>query len=152
MKRIIRLTESDLARIVRRVIREDEEINHLPEVTVTGKRVIKVKAWNNQKDRDSNKPADLNLDTTGHKISNTTVKFLWTIASDGNGDENLETEGFGGIGCQGSGGRIYIKSTGPSSNSSFNDNMYVSEAGRKKLTALCDEYASNDTKTDNNYA
>ena len=63
----------------------------------------------------------------------------------------METEGFGGIGCQGSGGRIYIKSTGPSSNS-VNNNMYVSEAGRKKLTALCDEYASNDTKTDNNYA
>ena len=138
MKRIIRLTERDLTRIVRRVIREDEE------------KVIKVKAWYNQKDRDSNNPADLNLDTTGHKISNTTVKFLWNIALDGNGGEN--TEGYGGIGCQGSGGRIYIKSTRPSRNSSFNDNMYVSEAGRKKLTALCDEYASNDTKTDNNYA
>ena len=137
MKRIIRLTESDLTRIVRRVIREDEE------------KVIKVKAWYNQKDRDSNNPADLNLDTTGHKISNTTVKFLWNIALDGNGGEN--TEGYGGIGCQGSGGKIYIRSTRPSRNSG-NDNMYVSEAGRKKLTALCDEYASNDTKTDNNYA
>ena len=137
MKKIIRLTESDLTRIVRRVIREDEE------------KVIKVKAWYNQKDRDSNNPADLNLDTTGHKISNTTVKFLWNIALDGNGGEN--TEGYGGIGCQGSGGKIYIRSTRPSRNSG-NDNMYVSEAGRKKLTALCDEYASNDTKTDNNYA
>ena len=89
------------------------------------------------------------MDTTGHKISNTTVKFLWNIALDGNGGEN--TEGYGGIGCQGSGGKIYIRSTRPSRNSG-NDNMYVSEAGRKKLTALCDEYASNDTKTDNNYA
>ena len=148
-----RLTERDLTRIVRRVIREDEENTiDLPEVTVIGKKVIKVRAWNNQKDRDSNKPADLNLDTTGHKISNTTVRFLWNIASDGNGDENLETEGYGGIGCQGSGGRIYIRSIGDSSRNGGDDNMYVSEAGTKELTKLCNAYVSNDTKTDNNYA
>ena len=136
MKRVIRLTESDLTRIVRRVINEQSS------------GVIKIKAWRTEEEMKSGSPRSFNLDTTDHKIENNSVLFNVTTPSSYSSGGRLP-EGPSGIACE-------VRPNRPNYiTSKFEgtlNRLYISEEGRKALTKLCDEYVSNDTEMDGDYA
>ena len=140
MKKVIRLTEYDLTRIVKRVLKEESE-------------VIKIKAWKNKKDLDSGYPPSFNFDTTGHVIKNNKVFFNGHIPPANSGSDallsircgagptswvNVEN---GSLGKHMQGGNLVTFNT-----------LYVTPAAIKLLTKKCDAYASNDTKVNGNYA
>jgi hypothetical protein len=135
MKRVIRLTESDLTRIVRRVINEQSS------------GVIKIKAWKTEEEMKNGSARSFNLDTTDHKIENNMVLFNVTTPSSYSSPGRLP-EGPSGIACEKPNRPNYITVK----NASRLDHLYISEEGRKALTKLCDAYVSNDTEMDGDYA
>jgi len=134
MKRIIRLTESDLSRIVRRVISEESN------------ETIKIKAWTKKQDRDSGKPRDLNLDTTNHKLVNNHVRFDWDFAGLHIDDETLGQLGTALVKC---GTKDYVLTL---RGKKGGKDVFITEEGYKRLSKWCSAYVSNDTKIDSDYA
>jgi hypothetical protein len=136
MKRVIRLTESDLTRIVKRVINEQSS------------GVIKIKAWRTEEEMKNGSARSFNLDTTDHKIQNNSVLFNVTTPK-AYDDGGRLPQGPSGIPCDTRPNRpnyITAKSAGKL------DYLYISDEGRKALTKLCDAYVSNDTEMDGDYA
>ena len=156
MKNVIRLTESDLTRIVRRVINEQST------------EVIKVKVFGSSDDQKKGYSRSCNIDAKNIKVSGNRVRFDYTIPGGAmcniwNGMESTSGEirstGKASIGC----GRI----TDPQiifnviNFPAYSDSVisgYLSKEGYTKLSYLCDEYASvedddmeDDDMMDNNY-
>ena len=140
MKKVIRLTEYDLTRIVKRVLKEESE-------------VIKIKGWENKKNFDSGAPSSHNFDTTNHIIKNNKVFFNARIPGNSSGGDGLlsircgagptswvNVEN-GSLGKHMQGGNLVTFNT-----------LYVTPAAIKLLTKKCDAYASNDTKVNGDYA
>ncbi len=130
MKKVIRLTEYDLTRIVKRVLKEEAE-------------VIKIKTWNTKEDRDNGVPRKYNMDTTNHKLINNTVYFDGTIAG-----INFPKEF--SIRCGDMSGLIELVNGNIRGNNM--NTQYITDAARKLLTKKCDSYASNGNKVNGNYA
>ena len=128
MKKVIRLTESDLTRIVRRVLKESSE-------------VIKVKAWRTKEEKANGSARSFNLDTTDHNLMNNMVYFQVRTAG-----MIQSINGISSIKCGDTSGKMLTELLGKTAY------VYVSEEGRKKLTKMCDAYVSNDTKMDGDYA
>ena len=147
MKKIVKLTESDLTRIVKRVINEQSEIKIFDPKQVINipKETIKVKTWFNKEGRNGSQPRDFNLDTYDHKLVNDYVSFKFKSPGDDPKDNLGKREGNGTIRCGELDGKMFIDRNG------WSGVVYVTEAARKKLTKWCDAYASNDTKNDNDY-
>jgi hypothetical protein len=120
MKKVIRLTESDLARIVKRVIMEQPEM-------------IKIKAWDNKEKRDMGAPRTYNFDTTNHHLRNNEVRFDAQIT----GQIPSPMEFY--IGCGETGGRVYIMS-GKNKRPKPGDILYITDAALKQLTKKCTAY------------
>ena len=133
MKKIIRLTESDLTRIVRRVIKEQSS------------GVVKVKAWGTREDRDKQVPRGYNLNITNLRLSNNMVQFDYSTPSDTTLGEK-PTKGYGNAGCGSKDNTI-----GVNMNGKFKF-LFLTPEGSKKVTKLCDSYVSNDTEMDGDYA
>lgn len=133
MKKVIRLTESDLTRIVRRVINEEST------------EVIKVKAWSTKEDRDSGKAIGYNLKITNLRLSNNMVRFDYTTPSDTSMGE-IPKKGFGNTTCGSRSNDIAVDMNGK-----FKF-LFLTPEGSKKITKMCDSYASNDTEMDGDYA
>ena len=149
MKKIIRLTESDLTRIVKRVLKEENE-------------TIKVKAF--YKSDSSGMRRSLNLDTTNHKVVGTNVVFDYSVPG-GSGAQTITvsnnsgnygcsakvTSGQGQVSC-GDLDRVIIlgnvKKVGCKESSTGNDYFYLTPEGYKKLSSKCNAYASTGTKQD----
>ena len=157
MKNVIRLTESDLTRIVRRVINEQST------------EVIKVKVFGKTDDQKKGYSRSCNIDAKNIKLSGNRVKFDYTIPGDvmcniWNGTASVSgqipSKGRGSIGC----GRINDPNIlfNEISGSVISDKLIVgalSKKGYTNLSYLCDEYASvedddmeDDDMMDNNYA
>ena len=106
--------------------------------------VIKIKAWVLKSSRDRDVNPNYNFDTTNHKLSNVGVRFDFTSPKP---IEDLPwPKGKGTILCGNEDGRIVVTMNGQPYT------LYVTAVAAKKLTKLCDEYASNDTEMDGDYA
>lgn len=158
MKNVIRLTESDLTRIVRRVINEQST------------EVIKVKVFGKTDDQKKGYSRSCNIDAKNIKLSGNRVRFDYTIPGGvmcniWNGIESISgvipsTGGKASIGC----GRINDPNIlfNEKNMPGYSDRLisgYLSKEGYTKLSYLCDEYASvedddmeDDDMMDNNYA
>jgi len=124
MKRIIRLTESDLTRIVRRVLNE-------------GPDVINLKFWNKKRDRDSNKIRDYILKTTNHTFKGNSVYFD-AIDPNTNKPAKFYSE------CGGMEGRITMYST---SIPKYEIPKHITKSGENKLTnTFCPAYITKPIK------
>lgn len=130
MKRVIRLTESDLTRIVKRVIKEQSS------------EVIKAKAWSTADERDKLSPRGYNLDITNIKLTNNEVRFDYTIPGE-------PLKGYGGTFCGGGSRKDSI--TISMYNQKIAKDLYLTPLAFKKLTKVCDEYVSNGAKTNGDY-
>jgi hypothetical protein len=149
MKRIIRLTESDLTRIVKRVLNEQNE-------------TIKVKAF--YKSENSGMRRSLNLDTTNHKVVGTNVVFDYSVPGGSTAETITLSNTSGNYGCSakvsngqgqvscGDLDRLIIlgnvKKVGCKESSTGNDFFYLTPEGYKRLSSKCNAYASTDTKQD----
>ncbi len=165
MKRIIRLTESDLTRIVKRVLKEGNET------------IIKVKAYWDKKYAEVGSRRSLNLDTTKHKVVGTKVEFEYKVPGDGEtytvsqhgrnfNCDAVVREGKGHVTC-GDGDRVLVLKNvervncSTRSNDKFGDKakdlihgfdyFYLTPEGYKKLSSKCNAYASIGTKQDDLY-
>jgi hypothetical protein len=134
MKKVIRLTESDLTRIVRRILKESSS------------EVVKVKAWTSREDRDKLAPRSYNLNITNLRLSNNMVEFDYTLPTDTTMGE-MPKKGFGNASC----GNVKDNSIGVDMNGRFKF-LFLTREGHKKVTKLCDSYVSNDTEMDGDYA
>jgi hypothetical protein len=119
MKKIIRLTESDLARIVKRVIMEQSEM-------------IKIKAWDNKEKRDMGAPRTYNFDTTNHYLRNNEVLFDAQIT--GQMTNPMEF----GIYCGETDNTVHVNSS--QYRPKPGDILYITDAARKQLTKKCTAY------------
>jgi len=129
MKKVIRLTEYDLTRIVKRVLKEEGE-------------VIKIKTWDTKEDRDKGLPRNYNLDTTNHHLENNSVYFdSQIVGTTYGGGTRLKMS----IRCGDMSGLIVIGGNNKHT-------QYITDAARKLLSKKCDAYASNDTKVNGDYA
>ena len=135
MKKVIRLTEYDLTRIVKRVLKEGSE-------------VIKIKAWRNKKDLDSGYPPAFNFDTTGHVIKNNRVFFNGHIPPANSGSDALLSIRCGAVGNN----WVNVENGALGVKLNTGDSLHLTPAGMKLLTKKCDAYVSNDTKVNGNYA
>jgi hypothetical protein len=133
MKKVIRLTESDLTRIVRRVLKESSSD------------VIKVKAWASKEDRNQQVERSYNLNITNLRLDNTEVRFDYTIASDVTMGVTPK-KGFGTAICGAKDNFIGTNMGGRYTA------LFLTPEGSKKITKLCDSYVSNDTKMNGDYA
>jgi hypothetical protein len=133
MKKVIRLTESDLTRIVRRVLKESSS------------EVIKVKAWESREDRNNAVPRAYNFNITNLRLSNNMVEFDYTIPSDTKMGE-IPKKGFGNASCGSKDNAIGIDMNGRFKY------LFLTREGNKKVTKLCDSYVSNDTEMGGDYA
>ena len=135
MKKVIRLTEYDLTRIVKRVLKEESG-------------VIKIKAWENKKNFDSGGPSSHNFDTTNHILKNNRVFFNARIPGNSSGGDGLlsircgENPNYSGLDIE----------NGFLGEHMHHRHLYVTPAAVKLLTKKCDAYASNDTKVNGDYA
>ena len=127
MKKVIRITESDLARIVKRVLNENPSD------------MITIKAWDDIYQRDMGAPRTYNFDTTNHHLRNNEVVFTANIT--GLIPSPMEMN----IPCGETGGRVYIR-TGKLKRPKPGDILYITDAARKLLTKKCGAYVYNDTK------
>ena len=156
MKRIIRLTESDLTRIVKRVLKEEES------------KTIKVKAFSDIDDHKSGLGRSLNLDTTNHKVVGTKVEFDYVVP--GNTVETVPSWAMSQFGCsvKVSKGKGHVlcgrakdsialqnvdhtdckKMKGGEAYNGGLDYFFLSPEGYKKLSSKCNAYASMDKKQD----
>ena len=140
MKRIIRLTESDLSRIVKRVLKESTEVP------------IKVKVFG---------PFDIqmaqrgcNIEVTNLKVVGSRITFNYRIPGNGwcelrqrkDWAVDLLPIGKGTIFCGDSKRQIEFENDGPTGNLGF-----LSKEGYAKLSKQCSEYVSNDTEMDVDY-
>jgi hypothetical protein len=131
MKKVIRLTESDLARLVRSVLKEQSS------------GVVKVKAWTSREDRDKLAPRSYNLNITKLKLVNSDIVFDYDTPSEGYiGPE----KGFGRAACGSKDNSISVDMGGK-----FKF-LFLTPEGYKKVTKPCDSYVSNDTKMNGDYA
>ena len=148
MARIIRLTESDLTRIVKRVLKESTEVP------------IKLKVFG-PFDKQMTK-RDCNIEVTKLKVVGSRITFNYKIPGNGwcslkiadNFSIDLPPIGEGNIGCGDSRRRIEFGNGHDYENSGF-----LSKEGWAILSAKCNEYASvedddmeDDDMMDNNYA
>ena len=143
MKRIIRLTERDLTRIVRRVIKES-----------TGE-PIKVKVFS-LIDKQMTK-RDCNIEATNLKVSGSEIRFNYKIAGNGwcslsqrkDDFEDLPTTGEARIFCG-----DYKRNIEFITEETKEDMMailgFLSKEGYAKLSKKCDEYVSVDDDDMNN--
>jgi len=134
MKRIVRLTESDLSRIVRRVLKESTEAP------------IKLKVFS-LTDKQMTRRA-CNIEVTNLKVVGSRINFNYKIPGNGwcslSQAENFSIDllpiGEGTIGCGDSKRRI-IEFGNENEDPSFNLG-FLSKEGWAKLSKKCDEYAS----------
>jgi hypothetical protein len=164
MKKVIRLTESDLTRIVRRVLKESSE-------------VIKVKVFGSAEHQKKGYTRSCNIDVKNIKLYGDRVRFDYTIPGGAtcgifNGIESTSGEisstGKASIECGSNTNNpmIYFldqvpyRSMAPATSTSKKIIVgALSKEGYAKLSYLCDEYASvedddmeDDDMMDNNYA
>jgi len=152
MKKVIRLTESDLTRIVKRVLNEEPT------------KVIKVKVFGGSDDQKKGYPRSCNIDVKNIKLYGAQVRFDYTVPGGGNCSIINSVESTSG----------FITSTGKGliecgvtfrnpmiyflNQTTLDDKNGVitgalSKEGYAKLSYLCNEYASvEDDDMDNNYA
>ena len=131
MKRVIRLTESDLTRIVKRVIKEQSS------------EVIKAKAWSTADERDKQSPRGTNLDITNTRLHDNEVLF------DYENPGGLTDGGQGKAYCDGGTIKDAISITGWGRTPA--KDLYLTPESFKKITKLCDAYTSNGAKTNGDY-
>jgi len=137
MKKLIRLTESELTTIVRRIVKESSS-------GIFNKQ-IKVKAWESKSEKDSGTAQDYNLITTNHKPQNNMVLFDFTTPTTRQ-NKGILPKGEAIIKCGDNSGII---------NAHMGNewvDLFVTDKGRKALTKMCDSYVSNDTEMDSDYA
>jgi len=122
-----------------------------PLISEQSSEVIKIKAWVLKSSRDRDVTPDYNFDTTNHQLDNNGVEFNFT--SPKTIEKRLIHKGKGGIMCGSQDGSIVVTMDGKIYT------LYVTSVAAKKLTKLCDEYASvedddmeDDDMMDNNYA
>ena len=141
-----RLTERDLSRIVKRVLKESTEVP------------IKVKVFS-RTDKQMTK-RNCNIEATNFKVSGPVIKFNYKIAGNGwcsledrpdKKPDELPTIGKAEIECGDSTRRVqFFKKM-------LNDVEelwlfgFLSKEGYAKLSAKCDAYVSNDTEMDVDY-
>jgi hypothetical protein len=132
MKRIVRLTESDLSRIVKRVIKEEAS------------QTIKARVFNEKDDLKNNFPRACNFDITEVRLDGNGVEFYYTIPGNTKCKVNGVTliEGYGLAKCGDSTNQIKMEGT----------QGYLSTVAFKELTKACEAYASTGNKEDSNYA
>ena len=148
MKRIIRLTESDLTRIVKRVLKESTEVP------------IKVKVFSRIDIQMTQR--DCNIEATNFKVSGTEIKFNYKIP--GNGwcglkdrpdrlQDDLPTIGKAEISCGDSTRRDIRFFNGVEENGVEEKIIFgmLSKEGYAKLSKQCSEYVTNDTEMDVDY-
>jgi hypothetical protein len=145
MKKVIRLTEYDLTRIVKRVLKEESE-------------VIKIKAWDNEVNFKNGASRSHNFDTTNHTLKNNRVFFnAQIVGTDGKNSQGTLSSGLLSYRCGAGTNHLNVE------NSSLGTHMqggklvplnylYVTPEAIKLLTKKCDAYASNDTKVNGDYA
>jgi hypothetical protein len=161
MKRIIKLTESDLTRIVKRVLNEQPT------------KVIKVKVFGGSDDQKKGYKRSCNIDVKNIKLYGDQVRFDYTVPGGARCYINNGYESSSGLIT--STGKAFIECGINSSNPMIfflnqatfdrpNDKNgiitgTISKQGYAKLSYLCDEYASvedddmeDDNMMDNNYA
>jgi|694.fasta_scaffold01062_4 hypothetical protein len=132
MKRIVRLTESDLSRIVRRVLKESTEAP------------IKLKVFS-LTDKQMTRRA-CNIEVTNLKVVGSRINFNYKIPGNGwcslSQAENFSIDllpiGKGNIGCGDSKRRIIEFGNGYD----YENLGFLSKEGWAKLSKKCDEYAS----------
>jgi len=147
MARIIKLTESDLTRIVKRVLKESTEVP------------IKVRVFG-PFDKQMTK-RDCNIEVTNLKVVGSRITFNYKIP--GNGwcglmdrpdrlQDDLPTIGKAEISC-GDSTRRDIRFFNGMLNDEEEDTIFgmLSKEGYAKLSAKCDAYVSNDTEMDVDY-
>jgi hypothetical protein len=133
MKKVIRLTESDLTRIVKRVLKESSSD------------VVKVRAWESKSDRDKLSPRSYNLNISNLRLTNNMVNFDYAIPSDVTLYE-VPKKGSGTASCGSRDNIIGVDMEGKYKA------LFLTSEGNKKITKLCDSYVSNDTKISGDYA
>ena len=140
MKRIIRLTESDLARIVKRVINEENN------------ETIKIKAFTTPDWQKTGKVRALNLDLTNFVLKGTKVTFDYKTP--GGVDEEVIpytypnkpikiNSGKGDYRC-GVENEIHLFYRNGSAVAPF----WITDNAQSKLSKWCDAYAQNDSEMD----
>jgi hypothetical protein len=128
MKEVIRLTESDITRIVRRVIKEQSS------------EVVKVRGWDTVDGMTKQDVSGYNLDISNLHLVNRTLNFNYTIPG-----TTSKGTGLTSCGNKNSGNNIVL-----TINNKVHQ-LYLTPVGYKKITKLCDSYASNGTKTNGDY-
>jgi hypothetical protein len=129
MKEVIRLTESDITRIVRRVIKEQSS------------EVIKVRGWDTVDGRTKQSYNGYNLNVNNLHLENKIVRFNYTIPG-------TTTKGFGLATCGNTGGDNNTIAVNMNNKA---HQLYLTPEGYKKITKLCDSYVSNGTKMNGDY-
>ena len=132
MKKVIRLTEYDLTRIVKRVLKEESE-------------VIKIKAWDNLTNSlNGGSRSQYNFDTTNHTLKNNRVFFnAQIVGTDGKNDQGTLSRGILSCRCGSTANYLNVE------NSSLGTHMeggklvplnylYVTPEAIKRLTKKCD--------------
>jgi hypothetical protein len=161
MKKVIRLTESDLTRIVRRVISEQST------------EVIKVKVFGGSESQKQGRSRSCNIDAKNIKLYGGRLRFDYTVPGGvtcgiysgiDSTSGQISSTGKASIGCGSniSNPDIYFINQVTYYKPNQNDGIIVgslSKEGYTKLSYLCNEYASvedddmeDDDMMDNNYA
>ena len=161
MKKVIRLTESDLTRIVRRVLNEEST------------QVIKVKVFGSTESQKKGHSRSCNIDVKNIKLYGNMVRFDYTVPGGArcdiwNGMDStsgpISSTGKASIQCGSniSNPEIFFLNQATYYKPKTNDGIIVgalSKEGYTKLSYLCNEYASvedddmeDDDMMDNNYA
>ena len=141
MKRIVRLTESDLARIVKRVIKE-ESSKTIKEESI---KPIKARVFNKPDDLKNNTPRACNFDITEVELDGNRVEFFYETPGAAKCKVNgvtISNQAYGFATCGDSTNKITMEGTVG----------YLSSSAFKELTKACEAYASAGNKEDSNYA
>ena len=136
MKEVIRLTESDITRIVRRVIKEQSS------------GVVKVRGWDTVDGMTKEDVSGYNLDISNLHLVNRMLNFNYTIPG-----TTSKGTGLTSCGNKNSGNHIVL-----TINNKVHQ-LYLTPAGYYNVTPLCRAYAlrpndtkTNDSKTNGDYA
>lgn len=135
MKKVIRITESDLARIVKRVLNENAS------------EIIRIKTWNNKESRDNGNPIDNNFDTTNHELDRKYVYFDAVQPFENDLAAIKKTSKRFYINCGDLSGKINEVTW----NNENGITHYATTTAAQLLTKKCNSYVSNDTKVNGDY-
>lgn len=134
MKKIVRLSENDLSRLIRKVLKESES------------QLIKARVFNAKDDIKNNVPRACNIDITEVKLKGNGVQFFYEIPGGAVfcnvGGVKIPNQAYGFARCGDNNYQVKIEGT----------QGYLSQESYKKLTVACDSYASAGNKEDSNYA